>query len=70
MKQNQCPDMCTPGDRACIPQETVIENVQLANAYVPWQKLCATFTPMRSLIDGTAFPELLDVYSGETRYGY
>ena len=49
----------------CIPQETVIENVQLAQAYVPIQKLCTTFSPERALMNGTAFPPLYDNYSRE-----
>ena len=32
----------------CIPQETVIRNVRLAAAYVPYQKLCTLFSPIRS----------------------
>lgn len=49
----------------CIPQETVIKNVKLAHAYVPFQVLCNTFSPMEALKKGTAFPPLLDVYGWE-----
>jgi hypothetical protein len=42
----------------CIPQETVIKNVRLAAAYVPWQKMCELFNPLEALKKGTAFPEL------------
>ncbi|MCR4434308.1 MAG: spore coat associated protein CotJA [Clostridiales bacterium] len=46
----------------CIPQETVLTNVKLANAYVPFQNLCTTFPPVESLSRGTAFPELYSPY--------
>ncbi len=46
----------------CIPQETVLENVKLARAYVPFQKLCATFSPAAALTKGTIFPPLWDNY--------
>ncbi len=42
----------------CIPQETVIYNVRLARAYVPFQKFCTTYVPLESLKKGTVFPEL------------
>lgn len=42
----------------CIPQETVIKNVRLAAAYVPYQKMCELFRPIEALKRGTAFPEL------------
>lgn len=44
----------------CIPQETVLENVKLAQAYVPFQFLCSTFSPESSLMKGTIFPPLWD----------
>ncbi len=50
-------------NRNCIPQETTITNVRLASAYVPFQKFCATFSPIKSLAEGTAFPELYSPYS-------
>ncbi|MBC2579752.1 spore coat associated protein CotJA [Clostridium sp. DJ247] len=46
----------------CIPQETVIRNVRLAAAYVPYQKLCTLFPPIEALKMGTAFPELYSPY--------
>lgn len=46
----------------CIPQETVLNNVRLAQAYVPFQKLCTTFSPEIALMKGTAFPPLFDNY--------
>lgn len=52
---------------SCIPQETVIENVRLAAAYVPYQFLCALFTPIEALRRGTAFPELFSPYKGEDK---
>ncbi|MDD5017728.1 MAG: spore coat associated protein CotJA [Eubacteriales bacterium] len=70
MEQNRYPDMHTTPDNACVPQETVIKDVQLACAYVPIQKLCSTFTPMKTLMAGTAFPELYDAYGWESEYGY
>ncbi|PKM73092.1 MAG: hypothetical protein CVU91_05740 [Firmicutes bacterium HGW-Firmicutes-16] len=47
----------------CIPQETVLENVRLAQAYVPFQILCTTFTPAAGLTKGTIFPPLWDNYT-------
>ena len=46
----------------CVPQETTITNVRLAHAYVPFQKFCTTMTPIKSLMEGTVFPELTDMY--------
>ena len=46
----------------CIPQQTVIEDVQLASAYVPFQKYCGVCPPLESLIKGTAFIELYSPY--------
>lgn len=46
----------------CIPQQTVIENVQLAAAYVPFQKYCGVCPPLESLMKGTAFIELYSPY--------
>lgn len=51
----------------CIPQETAIYDVKLARAYVPFQKLCDTFTPLESLKKGTAFPPLVSVYRWDGR---
>jgi len=48
--------------KSCVPQETTITNVRLAHAYVPFQKFCATMTPMQSLREGTVFPELTGMY--------
>lgn len=50
-------------DDKCIPQETVIRNVRLAQAYVPFQILCTTFTPVAALTKGTIFPPLWDNYT-------
>lgn len=46
----------------CIPQEMVLKNVKLAQAYVPFQFLCSTFSPESSLMKGTIFPPLWDNY--------
>lgn len=51
----------------CIPQETVIRNVRLATAYVPFQNLCTLFTPLEALKRGTAFPELYSPFDGEDK---
>ena len=51
----------------CVPQETVIKNVELAHAYVPFQKLCGTFSPLAALAHGTAFPPLYDPYTCDKR---
>lgn len=53
----------TTDNRNCIPQETTIANVRLATAYVPFQKFCTTYSPIKSLAEGTAFPELYSPYS-------
>ena len=37
-------------------------NVRLAHAYVPWQQLCGTMSPIQSLKAGTIFPELTGHY--------
>ncbi len=51
----------------CIPQETYLNNVELARAYVPFQILCNTFTPLGALMRGTAFPPLYDPYLWDKR---
>ncbi len=51
----------------CIPQETVLKNVRLAQAYVPFQILCTTFTPAVGLTKGTIFPPLWDNYTKNTK---
>lgn len=51
----------------CIPQETMITNVRLAAAYVPYQKLCTLFKPIEALKRGTAFPELYSPYEGKDK---
>lgn len=72
--QNQCmPQKITPEQMQhhmneqcmpeCIPQEEVIQNVRLAEAYVPWQKMCSIFSPIESLKRGTVFPELYSPYN-------
>lgn len=58
-----CVDCNNDNNNACVPQETVIENVMLAHAYVPIQKMCDTFTPLGALSRGTAFPSLCGLYS-------
>jgi hypothetical protein len=60
MKENVA-DMMAAGS-TCVPLETPIMNVRLAHAYVPWQRLCGTMSPLQSLKAGTIFPELTDQY--------
>lgn len=55
-------NLYTAEDRNCTPEETTITNVRLATAYVPFQKFCATLSPIKSLVEGTAFPELVSPY--------
>lgn len=50
--------------KTCIPQETVIRNVRLAAAYVPFQKMCSILSPIEGLKRGTIFPELYSPYDG------
>lgn len=49
--------------KSCVPQETTIANVRLAHAYVPFQKFCTVMSPVKSLMEGTVFPELTDMYT-------
>jgi len=51
----------------CIPQEMVLTNIKLARAYVPFQKLCDTYSPVEALVKGTIFPELFSPYEGENK---
>lgn len=51
----------------CVPQETYINDVKLAHAYVPRQKLCDTYTPLGSLMRGTAFPSIYDISGWDPR---
>lgn len=64
---NNNPDMYSAAAGKCIPQETVIENVELAHAYVPIEFMCSTFMPLDALRKGTAFPPLLNVYGWERK---
>jgi hypothetical protein len=58
----QCKPPCN-----CIQQETIIRDVRLAEAYVPYQTLCTLFTPIEALKRGTVFPELYSPYVGEDK---
>ncbi|AUG58998.1 spore coat associated protein CotJA [Acetivibrio saccincola] len=58
------PGMYSMHPAPCIPQETVLRNVRLARAYVPFQKLCSLYPPIEALKRGTAFPELYSPYRG------
>jgi hypothetical protein len=59
------PPEAAPKD--CMPQESYISNVVLAHAYVPFQKLCNTFSPIGSLTRGTAFPPLYETYQWDPK---
>jgi len=69
LKQNETKKKKTqyPTMSNCIPQETTIEKVRLAAAYVPYQFVCTLFTPFEALRRGTAFPELYSPYKGEEK---
>jgi len=54
-------------NNSCIPQETLIRNVRLAAAYVPYQKFCTIFSPIEALSKGTVFPELYSPYEGKDK---
>lgn len=58
-------DMNMAGMSKCVPQETVIKDVKLAHAYVPFEKLCETFMPLEGLKKGTIFPPLINLYRWE-----
>ena len=60
--QKDAPQDLHKGHCACIPQETSIDCVRLAQAYVPFQKFCGMWPPLRSLLAGTIFPELYSPY--------
>lgn len=63
-------DMCNynyDGMKQCIPQETYIDDVRLAAAYIPYQYMCDLFHPMEALKTGTAFPELFSPYDPKER---
>lgn len=55
-------------NQICTPQELIIENVKLARAYVPFQYMCELFSPVETLINGTAFPELFSPFDVEDLY--
>ncbi|MHC1684499.1 MAG: spore coat associated protein CotJA [Clostridiaceae bacterium] len=61
---NMATTICKPEEK-CIPQETVIKNVRLAAAYVPYQQMCTLLSPLDALKHGTAFPELYSPYEGK-----
>lgn len=55
---NNMPEGYEAENKGCIPQETMINDVKLAHAYVPFQKFCTALPPDAALMRGTAFPEL------------
>jgi hypothetical protein len=60
--EDETPDLKYPPMGHCIPQETVIRNVRLAAAYIPYEKLCTLYSPIEALKKGTIFPELYSPY--------
>jgi hypothetical protein len=62
------PGMYSMCPMPCVPQETVLRNVKLARAYVPFQKLCSLYSPIDALKRGTAFPELYSPYVGVNKH--
>ena len=46
----------------CKPFDKTIAVTQLAQAYVPIQKMCELMEPVQALLAGTVFPELVDIY--------
>lgn len=65
-RNNSTENIIEQNTKSCIPQETVINNVRLAAAYVPYQKLCSIFSPKEALKHGTAFPELFSPYDSKS----
>lgn len=61
---NSLPNAST---QPCVPQEEYLDNIKLAHAYVPFQKLCNVFDPQTALVQGTVFPPLVNVYGWESR---
>jgi hypothetical protein len=55
------------GESSCIPQETIIKDVRLAAAYVPYEKFCTLFSPLEALKKGTAFPALYSPFEKEKK---
>jgi len=66
--RNKTPETDFKPMEQCTPQETVIKDVKLAAAYVPFQKLCSLFHPLDALIYGTVFPELVSPYEGKSKH--
>ena len=60
-------DLLIRKENCCVPQETEINTVRRANAYVPMQRLCETFEPLHGLRHGTIFPPLVSDYVGKDR---
>lgn len=47
----------------------MIEQPELAKAYMPYQQYSASYPPEEALEKGTMFPELYRPYHKEDRYG-
>jgi len=67
--ENRKKSVSCPAKGNCIPQETIIRDVRLAAAYVPYQKLCTIFSPIEGLKRGTIFPELYSPWDKEAKRG-
>lgn len=50
-------------DDNCVPFENPIPVTSLAQAYVPFQKICDYFEPREALKEGTIFPSLTGLYN-------
>ena len=46
-----------------VPFENPIPVTSLAQAYVPFQKICGYFEPREALKEGTIFPSLTGLYN-------
>lgn len=61
------PNMKCANVGACIPYETIIKDVRLAAAYVPYQKMCTILSPIEGLSKGTIFPELYSPWDSKKK---
>ena len=50
-------------DDNCVPFENPIPVTSLAQAYVPFQKICGYFESREALKEGTIFPSLTGLYN-------
>lgn len=65
MQQPQpCPKSPMPARSVPVETMSLIDNLSLAMAYVPWQHWCEVYCPERALECGTLFPELNKPFCG------